>query len=59
MDGCWVHRNVAMEWNLPITVLLNHHTCSTYSVDIRNILYANIISVDVQYPNKLFHNDGK
>ena len=32
---------------------------STYNVDVRIIMYmyAKIISIDVQYPNKLLHND--
>ena len=63
--NCFYLRNIidscsnCKGWNLPSTVLLNHHTCSTYNVDVRNILYAKIISVDVQYPNKLLHNNGK
>ena len=33
---------------------------STYNVDVRIVLYmyAKIISIDVQYPNKLLHNDA-
>ena len=55
----------AMGWNVPSTVWLNHHTCfqpatwmpETYSSWEHIILYAKIIAVHVQCPNKLLHNN--
>ena len=54
----------AMGWNVPSTVWLNHllvfnlqHGCQKHIVPENTILYAKIIAVHVQFPNKLLHNN--
>ena len=55
----WMLQMYAVGWNMPCTVLLNHHTCfqSTIWISGTYCIRRHWISVYVQYPSKLLNND--